>query len=157
MKSAMEMKMTTYTDDKLSKHLDEMKVIVKLHYKESRPYEDIPLEVNWKMLIKLNDMGVLKFYTMKEPLGKLIGYATFMLHNPMEYSSSLQASMTNIFLHPNHRGNGGEFISWCDEQLKKQGVQVVYHHVKAKNDYGVLLKRLGYDIMNLEYSKRLDK
>ena len=93
---------------------------------------------------------------MKED-GKVIGYAFFITAYSIEYMESYQASLNNIFIHPDKRGRGAKFISWCDQQLKDFGVQVVYHHVKAKNDYGLLLKRLGYDIMNIEYSKRLDK
>lgn len=148
--------MTTYTIERMLDHLDELKKLAEEHSKESCPYEDIPLKVNWDVFVKMNEYGVLKFYAAKKE-GKLIGYALFNVSHNLEYSTSLQGSLSNIFIHPDHRGTGTRFILWCEKQLKELGVQVVYHHVKAKNDYGVLLKRLGYDIMNIEYAKRLDK
>lgn len=154
--SIMEMTMMGYTIEKLADYVEEMKKLSELHYEEVAPYDDIPLNPDWERLTALERHGVLEFYAMKNS-GKLVGYAMFLVGKSMEYKDSTQASMTNIFIHPRHRGRGYRFISWCDEQLKKLDVQVVYHHVKAKNDYGVLLKRLGYDIMNIEYSKRLDK
>lgn len=152
----MRMSMITYTTEKVVDCLDVLKKLSELHYDEVAPYDDIPLNVAWWRLLKLEGAGVLKFYAMKKGV-ELIGYAMFTVGPSIEYSESVQASLTNIFIHPDHRGYGGKFILWCDEQLKKCNVQVVYHHVKSKNDYGVLLKRLGYDIMNIEYSKRLDK
>lgn len=154
--SIMEMKMITHTKEKFELCVKEMKKLSELHYKEVAPYDDIALNVDWEKFIALEHHGVLHFYTMRSE-GKLIGYAMFTVGNSLEYKDSLQASMMNLFIHPRNRGRGHKFISWCDEQLKKLDVQVVYHHVKFKNDYGVLLKRLGYDIMNIEYSKRLDK
>lgn len=148
--------MTNFTTSKLADHISELKELSKLHYDEVAPYDDIPLNIHWERLLLLEHHGILKFYTM-EKSEKLVGYAIFTVSTSIEYQDSIQASLSNIFIHPDHRGRGGRFISWCDEQLAKLNVQVVYHHVKSKNDYGVLLKRLGYDIMNIEYSKRLDK
>jgi len=145
-----------YTVEKLLDIIEELTDLVNLHYEEMRPYDDIPLLVDWHRLIGLERMGVLKLYTARKE-GVLVGYASFIVYPSMEYSTTLQASLTNIFIHAQHRGRGGAFISWCDEELKKLSVKIVYHHVKVKNDYGVLLKRLGYDMMNIEYAKRLDK
>jgi len=145
-----------FTTEKIEDNIEALSKLSKIHYKEVAPYDDIPLNVNWGILINLCKSEVLKFYGLRHE-GELIGYCTFFINYSIEYSSSLQASLSNIFIHPDHRGQGLKFISWCDEQLNNLGVQVVYHHVKAKNDYGKLLKRLGYERMNIEYSKRLDK
>ena len=150
------MKLITYTIEKVIDNLEELKVITKLHYKESAPYDDIPLNINWDLYLRLDKGKALKLYVMRKK-GLLIGYAVFFVSASFEYSTSIQASLNNIYLHPKHRGTGLKFISWCDDQLKELGVQVVYHHVKARNDYGKLLKRIGYVTMNIEYSKRLDK
>jgi len=148
--------MITYTIEKLTDNILEVGELAKLHYKEVAPYDDIPLNIDWNRFAMMEKNGILVFYAMRED-SKLIGYAMFTVFYPIEYSESFQASLSNIFIHPEKRGRGTRFMTWCDNQLRNLGVQVVYHHVKAKNDYGVLLKRLGYDIMNIEYSKRLDK
>lgn len=148
--------MVTFTIERLVGNIPALQRLTELHYKEVAPYDDIPLNIDWNKFIRLEEAGILKFYTMRKN-GFLIGYASFLVSASIEYSTSLQASMNNIFIHPDNRGRGSRFITWCDEQLKNLGVQVVYHHVKSKNDYGLLLKRLGYVTMNIEYSKRLDK
>ena len=54
-------------------------------------------------------------------------------------------------------GAGERFIRYCDEQLRAQGVQAVYHHVKAKQSFGPTLTRQGYELVDLIYAKRLDR
>lgn len=148
--------MMIFTIEKFSDNVETLKELSQLHYKEVAPYDDIPLNVQWARFIKLNELDVLKMYGVRKDT-KLVGYALFFIQDSLEYSPSLQASLNNIFIHPDFRGRGLDFISWCDEQLKEEGVQVVYHHVKVKNDYGVALEKIGYKKMNIDYSKRLDK
>jgi hypothetical protein len=51
---------------------------------------------------------------------------------------------------------GGRFIKWCDEQLRAEGVAVVYHHIKAAHNFGPMLERFGYELVDLIYSRRLN-
>jgi N-acetylglutamate synthase-like GNAT family acetyltransferase len=62
-------------------------------------------------------------------------------------------------VHPEYRstGAGPDLIRYCDEQLRADGCQAVYHHVKAAHNFGPLLKRMGYELVDLIYAKRLDK
>lgn len=136
--------------------IKDMEQLAKLHYDELKPYDDIQLKPAWGRLVTLQNLGCLKVYGVRKSK-KLIGYALFFMNYAIEYSDSMQASMSNIFIHPDYRGEGVDFISWCDEQLKKEDVQVVYHHVKVKKDYGKMLEHLGYEKMNIQYAKRLDK
>lgn len=148
--------MMKYTIEKLEDYIEDIKELSQLHYKESHPYKDIPLNASWDKFLALNSAGYLYVFIAKES-DKLIGYAFYFLGHSLEYSDYKFATLSNIFIHPDNRGTGTRFILWCEKELKKMGADIVTHHVKAKNDYGVLLKRLGYDIMNIEYYKRLDK
>jgi hypothetical protein len=143
--------------EKFADCIEEMSLIAKEHYEEVAPYKDIHLNIRWDRLIEINEAGVSKLYTARCSEGDMCGYVYFFVNYSLEYGNSLQASMSNIFIRKEDRGFGHKFISWCDTQLKELGVQVVNHHVKVFNDYGVMLERLGYDKMNIEYSKRLDK
>lgn len=148
--------MTTFTIEKFEDNIEDLKKLAIMLNEEAGVYSDIPMDVNWETYLKSEKNGVLKFYAVRES-EKLVGFAYFSVGHPIDFSSSLQASLSNLFIHPDHRGQGAEFISWCDKQLKELGVQVVFYHVKVKNDYGKLLKRLGYEKINIEYCKRLDK
>lgn len=90
-------------------------------------------------------------------LGRLVGYALYFVRANPHYKSSVQAVQDVIYLDPSVRGGTGyKFIAWCDAQLASEGVQAVYHHVKAKHDFGKLLERQGYELVDYIYAKRLD-
>lgn len=138
------------------------------HWQEIAHYKDIALEPDWEQYLKLEELGLLRVYTAREEseeqtergenytTEKLRGYAVFLVrHNP-HYKSSLQANQDILFVDPEHRGLGGQFILWCDEQLKAEGVQVVYQHVKAEHNFGRMLERFGYKLVDLIFARRLD-
>lgn len=102
-------------------------------------------------------MGNLRVYSARSgEKNLLVGYAVFFVRHNMHYADSLQATQDILFVQKEFRGRGGEFIAWCDYQLKKEGVQAVYQHVKAKHNFGKLLERMGYELVDLIYTKRLD-
>lgn len=131
-----------------------------LHWGEVGHYKDIPLEIDFETYNKLEDSGTLRIYSAREDDNKVVGYSFYFLKNNVHYKSSLQASQDIIFLHPDKRktGLGLSFIDWCDGELRKEGVQVVYHHVKTKKElnFGPLLEKLNYELIDLVYGKRLD-
>lgn len=135
---------------------DEAYPLFELHFKEIAHYQDIPLAPELKTYTHLEDIGAARTFTSRDESGALIGYAVFFVKHNIHYSSSLQASQDIIFLHPEKRGEGYKFIAWCDEQLRAEGVQVVYHHTKAKHSFGPTLERMGYELVDLIYGRRLD-
>jgi hypothetical protein len=46
-------------------------------------------------------------------------------------------------------------VAWCDEELKSMGAEVVYQHVKAKNNYGKMLEAQGYELVDLVFAREL--
>lgn len=128
-----------------------------LHWKEIAHYDDIKLDPQTYEYLELEKKGALRCYTARLDSDELVGYAVFFLRYNLHYRSSFQALQDVIFIHPEHRGEGAKFIMWCDEQLKKENVQVVYHHIKSKHNFGPLLERMDYELVDLIYAKRLDK
>lgn len=128
--------------------------LVRAHYDEIAHFKDIPLDPDVAMYKALEDAGVIHVFTVRKN-GNLIGYSLFFVRPNPHYKSSLQAVQDVIFIDKSHRGVGGRFISWCDEQLKSIGAQVVYHHVKAAHNFGRALERQGYVLIDLIYGKAL--
>jgi GNAT superfamily N-acetyltransferase len=89
----------------------------------------------------------------------LVGYAVFFVRPNMHYMDSVQAVQDVLYLSPALRGTGHgmRFIRYCDEELTRLGVQAVYHHVKEKHNFGPALERMGYELVDLIYAKRLDR
>ncbi len=126
------------------------------HYKEVAHYPDIPMEPDHDAYNALEDNDNLRCFTARTDDGTLVGYSVYFLRYNMHYKSSFQAVQDIIFVDPDHRGFGAKFIKWCDNELKEIGVQVVYHHVKKKLNFGPMLERQGYELIDLIYGKRLD-
>lgn len=134
----------------------ELKPLLEKHWREVAHFQDIPLEPDWETYENLDNSGALRTYTVRTLDGVLVGYAIYFVRSNPHYKSSIQASQDILFMDPAYRGKGGRFIKWCDEQLKADGVQAVYQHVKAKHNFGPLLERIGYQLVDLIYARRLD-
>jgi hypothetical protein len=135
---------------------DEAMPLLREHWKEVAHYPDIPLDVDTESYERLDEAGAIRCYTARDD-GTLVGYALYFVRPNLHYAGSIQAVQDVLYLHPAVRGGTGyRFIRWCDEQLTKQAVQCVYHHVKVIHDFGRLLERQGYEKIDIIYGKRLD-
>lgn len=128
--------------------------LIKRHYDEIAHFKDIPLEPDVELYQQLEDTGLTRVFTVRKS-NALIGYSLFFVRPNPHYRSSIQAVQDVIFIDKQHRGIGRKFIAWCDERLKYEGVQVAYHHVKNNHNFGPMLERDGYELIDLVYGKRL--
>jgi GNAT superfamily N-acetyltransferase len=130
------------------------------HWTEIAHFRDIPLEVDWDAYAAFEAAGRLRTFTVRID-GQLVGYCLFILSHHPHYKSSLYAMQDVLFLAPEHRGAhiGAQLIRFCEERLRVEGVQVVTQHSKAKRelDLGPLLTRLGYELVDTVWAKRLDR
>ena len=138
--------------------IQEFSRLIQLHFNEIAHYPDIPLDPDFNRYSALDHSGVLRVFTIREE-GKLLGYSIFVVGPNLHYKSSKQAVQDILYLDPEKRGRlvGYQFIKWCDEQLKVEEVQVVYHHIKANYDFGPMLERIGYELIDKIYGRRLDR
>lgn len=137
---------------------DEAAPLLHKHWQEIAHDKDIPLEVDVDAYRQQEQYGGLRVYTARDSeSNRLIGYAAFFVRANPHYKSSIQAVQDVIFVDPERRGMGGALIKYCDEQLKAEGVQKTYHHIKAAHNFGPLLERIGYELVDLIYCRRLDK
>lgn len=134
----------------------EMMPMFRKHYEEIAHYKDIPLDPIERVYLDLESVGGLRVYTARELGGQLVGYAVFSVFKNPHYASSLEAKQDVLYIAPESRGFGMDFILWCDNQLKADGIKVVYQHVKIAHDFGPMLKFLGYELIENIYGKRLD-
>lgn len=136
--------------------LDEGAELLGRHYTEVAHFQDIELDPDVETYLKLEEIGSLVAYTARES-GELIGYCVFFIKNNMHFKKSKQAIQDIIFIASEKRGVGIKFIDWCDIQLRNQGVQVVYHHVKTEHNWGPAIEKIGYKLIDLIYGRRLDE
>lgn len=134
----------------------EVMPLLEKHYHEIAHYKDIDLDPDIEQYLKLEEIGAIRCFIARDELEVMVGYAVYFIRHNIHYKSSLQALQDVIYIDPERRGFGAQFILWCDEQLKAEGVQIVYHHVKNAHNFGPMLERLGYRLVDLIYTRRLD-
>lgn len=135
--------------------VDEGWDLFKKHYEEIAHFKEIPLNPDVASYLALEAAGRLQVFSARGEGNELVGYALFIVNKNLHYSSSLQASQDIIYIRPENRGCGREFITYCDNQLKELGVEVSYHHVKVAHNFGPMLEKLGYKAVDIIYGKKL--
>lgn len=135
---------------------DEILPLLQNHHNEVSEYADIPVVPNEEFYLQMCATGKFIVFTVRLETSQLVGYAAFFVnHNSHHRDSPLQALQDLIYIMPEHRGHGVQFIKWCDEKLKDIGVEVVSHHVKTMHDWSKVLIAQGYAHTENVFSKRL--
>mgnify|MGYP001567459404 CR=1 FL=1 len=136
---------------------DEAAPLREAHYREIMPYKDIALNPNRALYMWMENAGVVRVFTVRD-YDRLVGYQVLLVSRHLHFMDLLQAMQDGLFLHPSLRGRtiGYRFILWCDEQLKREGIQSVTQHSNHKHDFGHLLEHMEYELMDHIYVKRLD-
>lgn len=135
------------------------------HWREVAHFQDIELEPDYALYEAAARAGILRFFTMRVGLQTVVdgpvywtlfGYAVFFVRPNPHYKQSLQAAQDVLFVDRRFRGlRAAKFIRFCDEQLASEGVEVVRHHLKAAHNHERLMARLGYEVEDIIYVKRL--
>ena len=137
--------------------INEIVPLLEEHYLEIAKYKDIPLKPDWDLYKKLDETGIMKLFTCRgDSDNALIGYGVYFVKSHLHYSTCLIAQQDILFISKKYRGRGMHFINWCDSRLKEMGVQLTIQHIKADHNFGVALERVGYELMDLIYTRRLD-
>lgn len=142
----------------------EAKPLLERHKEEIAHFADIPLDVDLERYRELELLDILRIYTARLDRGPadpltLIGYAVFIVSLNPHYKSSLQAVQDVLYVDPEQRkgATGIGLVNFAERELRAEGVQAVYHHVKVKHPtLGVLLERKGYQAIETIWVKRLD-
>ncbi len=136
----------------------ELLPMMEAHYVECYPYQDIGLQVDTALYEQCEDLDCFRAFTARAG-ETLIGYAAFFMRHHAHYKLSLQAYHDSLYIAPDWRFGltGPALIAYTERSLRDEGVQVVSQACKAGTDVGKLLMRLGYEAMDVIYTKRLDR
>jgi len=133
----------------------EIKILSQLHYEEIKDF-GIPLQLDLSTYYSHEQNNSLKIFTARASTSnRLVGYASFFLFNNHHYDNQLEANQDAIFVHPEFRGVGRQFIDFIDIHLKEFGVKIVYHHVKTNLDWSPALLSHGYKHIENIFAKIL--
>ena len=139
--------------------------LIERHKAEIAHYPDIELDVDTEKYELSEKQETLRVYTARLNKGAsspltLIGYALFFVGPSPHYKGSIQAVEDVLYVDPEQRQGrvGLDLIRYTEAELRREGVQAVYHHVKITHPaLGILLAREGYEHIDSIYGKRLDR
>jgi hypothetical protein len=136
--------------------VDDIVPLLTDHHTEVEWGQDkIPLNPD---LGKYEDMimsGDCAIFSMREE-GELIGYASFFIYEHPHHKGTYFASNDMLYVKPDNRGRSvPEFISYCEEELAKDGCNVISISFKAGHNHMVLMSKSDYEMTEIVYSKHI--
>jgi hypothetical protein len=140
--------MVKFQQERLSVGLiDEITPMLEDHYEElTRHKERVKLAPRWGAYFALADADKLVIYTARDDAGTLVGYSWWLVDYHLHYAALLVAFNDVFYLTPAQRRGPTalRFLRYTQQQLVARGVDKIAYHVKAVNNLGPILQRLGY-------------
>ena len=156
MKTAVKYSVVDFSKEDFSLDLfTEIKPLIQKHYQEISLYQDILLEPNLPMYKVMDENKYARIYTARAQ-SKLVGYQLFCVGRHSHFDV-LCAHQDSLYLTKEYRKGmiGYNFLKWCDEQLRQDGVKIIQQSVSINHDFSPLLCRLGYEPHDVLYVRRL--
>ncbi len=139
----------------------ELMPLLRAHYDEIAPWDDIPLSPDFARYEALQAAKALRIVTARGQDWGLIGYHAAVVMRGLHYSTITQAQQDVLWLAPAYRRSrvGGDMLAFAEEQLRAEGVTMIVQHTKTWPgfDLGPWLTRRGYEPLDMLYVKRLDQ
>lgn len=137
--------------------LGEFSPLFPMHYDELALNKDkVPLDPQYETYIERERSGGLLFVTLRE-LGEPVGYFIGFIAPGLHYKTCLTCTMDIFWLHPDKRGNGGGqlLFKFVELELKRRGVDRFFVGSKCHKDASYLFEKLGFEKVEVFYSKWL--
>ena len=149
--------MITVMPESFEQMLPELMPILPLHYQELALNQDkVPLSPQYNIYIDREREGQLLFMVMREA-GEMIGYFIGFISPGLHYSTCLTCNMDIFYIHPEKRGHryGKALFEAVESELLKRRVQRWFVGSKCHKDASWLFEQLGFDRVEVYYSKWL--
>lgn len=149
--------MITVMTESFYEMLTELQDILPLHYEELALNKDkVPLSPQYDIYVQKEMSGELIFMVMREN-GLMIGYFIGFIAPGLHYSTCLTCQMDIFYIHPEKRGHryGKELFASVEKELRHRGVDRWFVGSKCHLDASWLFESLGFDRVEVYYSKWL--
>ena len=137
--------------------ITELLPMLPLHYEElALDQNRVPLSPQWHVYDQRDAAGELLLVVLREA-GQAIGYFWGFIAPGLHYSTCLTCHMDIFFVHPMYRfGRAGSILFRATEaELRRRGVQRWFVGTKLHANCGALFVRLGFEPVEMHYSKWL--
>lgn len=143
----------------LTDRLEEMKPLFPKHWEELALNKDeVPLDPQYEVYLQRDAQGQVLFATLRED-GHLIGYFVGFVAPGLHYKTCLTCTMDIFYLDPARR-NGSpkaaiKLFRCVEQEARRRGVMRWFVGSKAHKDASVLFEYLGFEKVEVYYSKWL--
>jgi N-acetylglutamate synthase-like GNAT family acetyltransferase len=147
--------------ESLTERLDELKSFFPLHWEELALNKDrVPLQPNYDEYLRRDEHGAVLFATVRKQ-GALIGYFVGFIAPHLHYQTCLTLTMDIFYIDPEHRDGspraGIRLFREVEREARRRGVQRMFVGSKLHRDASRLFDFLGYERVEVYYSKMLDE
>lgn len=128
------------------------------NHEETSSRKEHPLAPNTGTYRLMEEAGLLRTYAARDQAGKLVGYAAMFIAPSIHHESLLQAAHDVVYVAPEYRGKcvGLRLIKYLEADMLAEGVDEISHSVKKDHpDFGVMLSKLGYEVDETVFRKRI--
>jgi N-acetylglutamate synthase-like GNAT family acetyltransferase len=135
--------------------LEEVKPLLPGHWEELALNKDkVPLDPQYQEYVRRAHANEASSVTLRKD-GQLVGYFVGFICPALHYKTCLTYTMDIFYVHPMFRGAGGGkmMVECLEKELKRRGVQRTYMGTKCHKDAGWLFEQLGYEKVEVYYSK----
>jgi len=142
----------------LAPALKELEPTLYDHWEELAENRDcVPLDPDYERYLLLDSAGELLFVTIRKN-GALIGYFIGIINKGLHYQSTIDCRMDIFYVRQEERGSslGIKLFKAVEKELRARGVDRWYVGCKVKHDAGKLFERLGFNPIEVFYSKMLN-
>jgi hypothetical protein len=150
------MKEVLFQEENLSEELiDEVCKYSNAHLREIGGDAEMEPDVWHEFYYAIEKADNLRIYTARN--GKLVGYSVYFVSPHRHHKTVLQATSDLMYMDPTARKGlvGMAFLKWCEEQLKDDGVSVIYHFSSSAKDLSPMLGRMGYNEVQTMWVRKL--
>jgi hypothetical protein len=141
--------------------LEEATALLRAHWREIAFYQDLQiLDPDFKRYREAEAKGALIIATVRDAdTMALVGYHVTIISPMLHYKTVLGAIDDIHYLKPEYRQGwtAVRMIKFAEREAKRRGAHLSIARAKAKSEHGALYTRLGYDLSDEVFLKRLDK
>jgi GNAT superfamily N-acetyltransferase len=142
-----------FQEESFSEALGELIDIMIRNHKETGIYPQA-LRPDFERMVALESSNNLVLMSVRLE-DKIVGYSVFFLDSEIYQCDVVSATQSTTFVDKEHRGIGLAFIKFCDDILKKRGINSVWRQASGKLDIGKVYEYLGYKFIEKSYLRRL--